>query len=118
LKKLYRANAQKSYEVCIELAVGIFQDVFNHQIKQLLSAFQAAKLALEQAQQHLRGLHRYGGGDGDPEAAAAAEAAREMAESREKIHNRQRLEAEREAAKASKEKIKVEAQAQYFGRFW
>lgn len=41
IKKLYKANSQKSYEVCVELAVGIFQDVFNHQIKQLLTAFPA-----------------------------------------------------------------------------
>jgi ubiquitin-activating enzyme E1 len=39
LKKLYDANSKKSYEVCVELSLFIFQDVFNHQIKQLLSAF-------------------------------------------------------------------------------
>lgn len=41
IKTLFTANAKKSYEVCVELAVGIFQDVFNHQIKQLLNAFPA-----------------------------------------------------------------------------
>jgi len=35
------ANQKKSYAACVELAVGIFQDVFNYQIKQLLTAFPA-----------------------------------------------------------------------------
>lgn len=39
LNKLFVANSKKSYEECVKLAVEIFQDVFNHQIKQLLSAF-------------------------------------------------------------------------------
>lgn len=39
LNKLFLANKEKSYETCVKLAVDIFQDVFNHQIKQLLNAF-------------------------------------------------------------------------------
>ena len=39
VKKLYLANSKKNYDECVKLAVDIFQDVFNHQIKQLLSAF-------------------------------------------------------------------------------
>ena len=39
VKKLYLANTKKNYDECVKLAVDIFQDVFNHQIKQLLSAF-------------------------------------------------------------------------------
>jgi ubiquitin-activating enzyme E1 len=39
VKKLYLANTKKNYDECVKLAVDLFQDVFNHQIKQLLSAF-------------------------------------------------------------------------------
>lgn len=39
VNKLYKANSLKSYDECVKLAVDIFQDVFNHQIKQLLNAF-------------------------------------------------------------------------------
>lgn len=39
MNKLYLANSKKSYQTCVELSVAIFQDCFNHQIKQLLSAF-------------------------------------------------------------------------------
>ena len=39
LNKLFKANTQKKYETCVELAIDIFQDVFNYQIKQLLTAF-------------------------------------------------------------------------------
>ena len=39
LDKLFQANSKKSYEECVKLAIDIFQDVFNYQIKQLLSAF-------------------------------------------------------------------------------
>lgn len=39
LNKLYLANKEKSYQTCVKLAVDIFQDVFNYQIKQLLTAF-------------------------------------------------------------------------------
>jgi ubiquitin-activating enzyme E1 len=41
IKKLYDAYSLKSYEICLELSVAIFQDVFNHQIKHLLHAFPA-----------------------------------------------------------------------------
>lgn len=41
LYKLYNANQKKSYAACVELAVSIFQDIFNYQIKQLLTAFPA-----------------------------------------------------------------------------
>ena len=36
---MYLANAKRNYQVCVELAVAIFQDVFNYQIRQLLAAF-------------------------------------------------------------------------------
>ena len=39
MNKLYLANEKKSYHTCVELSVAIFQDCFNHQIKNLLSAF-------------------------------------------------------------------------------
>ena len=58
MKKLYRANAQKSYETCIELAVGIFQDVFNNQIKQLLSAFPADHIVEDTGKPFWSGLKR------------------------------------------------------------
>lgn len=58
IKNLYSANAKKSYEVCVELAVGIFQDVFNHQIKQLLSAFPADHVIEETGKLFWSGLKR------------------------------------------------------------
>ena len=39
LNKLYLANQKKDYETCVGLAIDVFQDVFNYQIKQLLAAF-------------------------------------------------------------------------------
>jgi ubiquitin-activating enzyme E1 len=41
IKKLYHAHSLESYEVCVELVVAFFQDVFNHQIKQLLYEYPA-----------------------------------------------------------------------------
>jgi ubiquitin-activating enzyme E1 len=58
IKKLYKANAKKSYEVCVELAVEIFQDVFNHQIKQLLNAFPADHIVEETKKLFWSGLKR------------------------------------------------------------
>lgn len=58
IKKLYQANSKKSYEVCVELAVGIFQDVFNHQIKQLLNAFPADHIVEETKKPFWSGLKR------------------------------------------------------------
>lgn len=58
IKKLYNANSQKNYEVCLELAVGIFQDVFNHQIKQLLNAFPADHIVEETKKLFWSGLKR------------------------------------------------------------
>ena len=39
VRDLYKANETRSYEVCVELGVNIFQDIFFNQISQLLSAF-------------------------------------------------------------------------------
>lgn len=58
IKKLYHANSQKSYRVCVELAVGIFQDVFNHQIKQLLTAFPADHIIEDTKKPFWSGLKR------------------------------------------------------------
>jgi ubiquitin-activating enzyme E1 len=44
--------------VCAELAVGIFQDVFNHQIKQLLNAFPADHVVEETKKLFWSGLKR------------------------------------------------------------
>jgi len=39
VKQLYLANETKSFQVCVELAAHMFQDVFHNQIAQLLNAF-------------------------------------------------------------------------------
>lgn len=58
VKRLYSAFNQKSYEVCVELAAAIFQDVFNHQIKQLLSAFPPDHIIEETKKLFWSGLKR------------------------------------------------------------
>lgn len=58
IKKLYDAHSLKSYEVCVELAVAIFQDVFNHQIKHLLHAFPANYISEETNKPFWSGLKR------------------------------------------------------------
>lgn len=58
LKKLYVANEKKSYEECVKLATDIFQDVFNHQIKQLLSAFPADHIVEDTGKPFWSGLKR------------------------------------------------------------
>lgn len=58
LKKLYNANEKKSFEACVELAVHIFQDVFNHQILQLLNAFPADHIIEESGKPFWSGLKR------------------------------------------------------------
>ena len=58
LKKLYLANEKRSYEECVKLAIDIFQDVFNHQIKQLLSAFAADHIIEDTGKLFWSGLKR------------------------------------------------------------
>jgi len=58
IKRLYSAYKQKSYDVCVELAVTIFQDIFNHQIKQLLSAFPPDHIIEETKKLFWSGLKR------------------------------------------------------------
>jgi ubiquitin-activating enzyme E1 len=58
IKKLYNAQSLKSYEICVELAVAIFQDVFNHQIKHLLRAFPADSISNESNKPFWSGLKR------------------------------------------------------------
>jgi hypothetical protein len=55
---LYLANQKKSYAACVELGVGIFQDVFNYQIKQLLTAFPADHVIEETGKLFWSGLKR------------------------------------------------------------
>ena len=56
--KLYNANVKKNYEECVKLAVDIFQDVFNHQIKQLLSAFPEDHIVEDTGKPFWSGLKR------------------------------------------------------------
>jgi ubiquitin-activating enzyme E1 len=58
LKKLYVANETKSYEECVKLAIDIFQDVFNYQIRQLLSAFPADHIVEDTGKPFWSGLKR------------------------------------------------------------
>jgi len=45
MNKLYWGNAQKNYQLCVEYAIHIFQDVFNYQIQQLLLLFPADSIS-------------------------------------------------------------------------
>jgi ubiquitin-activating enzyme E1 len=58
INKLYLANEKKSYEECVKLAVDIFQDVFNYQIKQLLAAFPPDHVIEETGKLFWSGLKR------------------------------------------------------------
>lgn len=58
LNKLYLANQTKSYQRCVELGVDIFQDVFNYQIKQLLTAFPADHIIEDTGKLFWSGLKR------------------------------------------------------------
>ncbi len=58
LKKFYLANEQKSYEICVELAANIFQDVFHNQIVLLLNAFPADHIIEETKKLFWSGLKR------------------------------------------------------------
>lgn len=55
---MYKANSQKKYEVCVELAIDIFQDVFNYQIKQLLTAFPPDHIVEDTGKPFWSGLKR------------------------------------------------------------
>ena len=55
---MYLANQKKSYAACVELGVDIFQDVFNYQIKQLLTAFPADHVIEETGKLFWSGLKR------------------------------------------------------------
>ena len=55
---MYHANSKKSYDVCVELAVAIFTDVFNHQIRHLLNAFPADHIVEETKKPFWSGLKR------------------------------------------------------------
>ena len=55
---MYKANNQKKYEVCVELAIDIFQDVFNYQIKQLLTAFPPDHIVEDTGKPFWSGLKR------------------------------------------------------------
>jgi len=58
LNKLYLANTKKNYDVCVELAIEIFQDVFNYQIRQLLSAFPSDHIIEDTGKLFWSGLKR------------------------------------------------------------
>jgi ubiquitin-activating enzyme E1 len=58
LNKLYLANQTKSYQRCVELGMDIFQDVFNYQIKQLLTAFPADHVIEDTGKLFWSGLKR------------------------------------------------------------
>ena len=58
IKKLYGANKEKSYKTCVELSIDIFQDVFNYQIKQLLTAFPHDHIIEETGKPFWSGLKR------------------------------------------------------------
>lgn len=58
IKKLFNAHSKKSYEVCVELAIDIFQDVFNYQIRQLLTAFPPDHIVEETGKPFWSGLKR------------------------------------------------------------
>lgn len=58
IKKLFAANSNKSYKTCVELAIDIFQDVFNYQIRQLLNAFPHDHIVEESKKPFWSGLKR------------------------------------------------------------
>jgi ubiquitin-activating enzyme E1 len=59
IKKLHAASEKQSYQFCIELAVGIFQEVFNHQIKLLTNAFSEDYIIEETQKPFWSGLKRF-----------------------------------------------------------
>ncbi len=58
VRDLYKANETRSYEVCVELGVNIFQDIFFNQISQLLSAFPEDHIIEETGKPFWSGLKR------------------------------------------------------------
>ncbi|MCB0368832.1 MAG: ThiF family adenylyltransferase [Bdellovibrionales bacterium] len=58
LNKLYLANTKQSYDECVKLAIDIFQDVFNFQIRQLLAAFPPDHIVEDTGKPFWSGLKR------------------------------------------------------------
>jgi ubiquitin-activating enzyme E1 len=59
IKKLYAAGEKRSYHVCVELAIGIFQEVLNHQIRLLINAFPEDYINADTKKPFWSGLKRF-----------------------------------------------------------